>query len=144
MKPERQRTILELVQANDIYSQRELKLALEDAGFHTAQATVSRDIRELRLTKVLTSIGHKFAVPGHSEKPYDPLERVFRDGLVSMDYAGNMLVLRTINGMAEAVALALDNMNHKEILGTVAGDDVVMCVVKTESKAAALMEKLRP
>jgi len=144
MKPDRQRTILELVRTNDIYTQGELTVALKNAGFPAAQATVSRDIRELRLTKMPTSTGQKYAVPNFSNELSDPLTRVFRDGLISMDYAGNMLVLRTINGMAEAVALALDSMNHMEILGTVAGDDVVMCVIKSESQAAALMEKLTP
>ena len=145
MKHERQQAILKLVRSRDIYTQGELTEALSEAGFDVAQATVSRDIRELRLIKESTEIGLKYAAqPAHGE-PSHPLNRVFRDGVVSADNGGNMLVLRTISGMAMVVALALDNMNLPEILGTVAGDDTVICVVKTEAQAAelaiGLMEK---
>ena len=142
MKIGRQQTILELVRQNDIYTQGELTDALKNAGFPAAQATVSRDIRELRLTKVPTPTGQKYAVPQPQDEAMCPMARVFRDGLVSMDFAGNMLVLRTLSGMASAVALALDSMNHSEILGTVAGDDTIICVVKSESHAASLVERL--
>ena len=143
MKQERQRQILKLVRSRDIYTQDELTAALKDAGFSVTQATVSRDMRELRLTKISTPAGQKYAVSSTGDASSETLARAFRDGLISMDYAGNMLVLRTINGMAEVVALALDSMNHSEILGTVAGDDVVMCVIKSEAQAEALIEKLR-
>jgi len=142
MKTERQRTILELLREKDIYSQEELIAALSVAGFSVAQATVSRDIRELGLIRESTSKGQRYVAPGDAV-PNNPLARVFRDGLVSVDYAGNMLVLRTLSGMAMAVAAALDKMNFPEILGSVAGDDVVICVVKSKVAAAALTEKLR-
>ena len=144
MKSERQQAILRLVQTQDIFTQGELTEALANAGFSAAQATVSRDIRELRLTKESTDDGQKYVVPAEKDEPVHRMSRIFRDGLVSVDYAGNMLVLRTLNGMAMAVALALDEMNFSEILGSVAGDDVVMCVVKSEVHAAALAEKLTP
>jgi len=144
MKQERQQAILHLVQTQDIFTQGELTDALAKAGFSAAQATVSRDIRELRLTKEPTDDGQKYVVPTKKEEPIHRMSRIFRDGLVSIDYAGNMMVLRTLNGMAMAVALAIDEMNFSEILGSVAGDDVVMCVVKSESHAAALVEKLTP
>ena len=144
MKSERQQAILQLVRTKDIFTQEELMDALAKAGFPAAQATVSRDIRELRLTKEPTDQGLKYIVPAAKEEPIHPLLRIFRDGLVSMDYAGNMLVLHTLSGMAMAVALALDEMKLPEILGSVAGDDVVICVIRSESQAAALVEKLTP
>ncbi|MCL2840713.1 MAG: arginine repressor [Defluviitaleaceae bacterium] len=143
MKQERQRIILELIRNKDIYTQEELAIALKNAGFIATQATISRDIRELRLTKVATPAGQKYAIPTSQDISKDALARVFRDGLISVDHAGNMLVLRTISGMADVVALAIDSKNYPEILGTVAGDDVVMCVIKSESQAAALVEKLK-
>jgi len=144
MKSERQQAILHLVRTKDIFTQGELTEALAEAGFSAAQATVSRDIRELRLTKEPTDAGQKYVAPADKEEPSHRMLRIFRDGLVSVDYAGNMLVLRTLSGMAMAVALAVDEMNLSEILGSVAGDDVVICVVRSESHAAALVEKLAP
>lgn len=142
MKIQRQQAILHLVRTKDIFTQEELTAELMSAGFSAAQATVSRDIRELRLTKESTAKGQKYVPPKESDEPGNRLARIFKDGLVSMDYAGNMLVLRTLSGLAMAVALALDTMELPEVLGTIAGDDVVMCVVKSEAQAAELMEKL--
>ena len=142
MKTERQKTILHLVRTKDIFTQEELTKALAATGFPAAQATISRDIRELRLTKEPTDRGQKYVVPSKKDEPR--MSRIFREGLVSMDYAGNMLVLRTLSGMAMAVALALDEMKLSEILGSVAGDDVVICVIKSEAAAANLAETLMP
>lgn len=142
MKHDRQRAMLEILRAKDFYTQDELTAALKAAGFFVAQATVSRDIRELGIMREATKRGLKYVVPGDAEVLTSPLARVFRDGLVSAEAAGNMLVLKTISGMAMAVAAALDEKKFPEILGTVAGDDVVMCVVKTPAAAAALAEKL--
>jgi len=144
MKTERQKAILHLVQTKDIYTQEELTLELAEAGFSAAQATVSRDIRELRLTKEPTDSGQKYAALAKDDEPVHRLARIFRDGLVSTDHAGNMLILRTLSGMAMAVALALDNMNLPEIVGSIAGDDVVMSVVRTEAGATALAKKFAP
>ena len=143
MKTERQKTILHLVQTKDIFTQTELTDALASVGFPTTQATISRDIRELRLTKEPTGKGLKYTAPEKKEE-INRLGRIYRDGLVSIDYAGNMLVLRTLIGMAMAVATALDDMNLPEVLGTIAGDDVVFCVIKSEASAAELVERLTP
>ncbi|MCL2225199.1 MAG: arginine repressor [Defluviitaleaceae bacterium] len=143
MKPERQRVILELLSKTDIYTQEELTAALGAEGFFVAQATVSRDIRELGLIKERTHKGLKYAAPTGADVFVNPFARAFRDGLVSVESAGNMLVLRTYNGMAMAVAAALDEMKFDEILGSVAGDDTVMCVVKSPTAAAELADKLR-
>lgn len=144
MKYERQQAILHLVGTQNIFTQGELTEALAKAGFSAAQATISRDIRELRLIKEPTDDGLKYLVPERNDESGHRMSRIFRDGLVSVDYAGNMLVLRTLSGMAMAVALAIDEMNFDEILGSVAGDDVVICVIRSESHAAALVEKLAP
>jgi len=141
VKSERQKAILQLVRTKDIFTQEELTAALSSAGFSAAQATVSRDIRELRLLKESTPRGQKYVTP---QEPEHSLARIFRDGVISVDHAGNMLVLRTLSGLAMAVALALDDMNFPEILGSVAGDDVVLSVVRTEVDAAKLVEKLSP
>lgn len=143
MKTVRQQAILELLRTKDIYTQEEIIVALGAAGFSVAQATVSRDIRELGLVKEATCKGMKYIVPADTEVG-SPFARVFREGFVSVDYAGNMLVLRTLSGMAMAVAAALDEMKFPEILGSVAGDDVILCVVKSKADAAALTEKLKP
>ncbi|MDR0273026.1 MAG: arginine repressor [Clostridiales bacterium] len=142
MKQERHNAIIEILRNRDIYTQEELTAALSTAGFSVAQATISRDIRELGLIKENTKKGQRYVAPENSTA--NPIERVFRDGLVKVEYAGNMLVLHTITGMAMAVAYALDNMQFPEILGSVAGDDVIICVVKSKSAAAALTEKLQP
>jgi transcriptional regulator of arginine metabolism len=139
MKSERQKLILELISKKAIFTQEELTAALGAAGFSVAQATVSRDIRELGVVKepmsqrYITSRGEGSA-----------FARVFSDGLVSVENAGNMMVIKTLSGMAMAVAVALDKLEFSEILGTVAGDDCVICVVRNARAAASLVEKLKP
>jgi len=142
MKQDRQNMILQLINSYEVYTQDELIARLKENGFEATQATISRDIRELGLSKKNTPNGQKYIAPSLVSDTSDPMARVFRDGLVSVDYAGNMLVLHTLSGMAAAVALALDSMKIKDILGSVAGDDVVMCVVRSEEKAAEIVEKL--
>jgi len=140
MKKNRQEAILKLVSSRDIYTQGELAHALVKEGYTATQATISRDIRELKLTKEPAEAGLKYSTKSKDEA--HPLGRIFREVLVSIDHAGHMLVLRTLSGMAMAVALAIDEMNFSEILGTVAGDDAVICVVKSEKEAAELVKKL--
>ena len=143
MKNQRQEAILNLVRSRDIFSQAELTHALAEAGFSAAQATVSRDIRELRLVREASPAGLRYVAPG-LDAENEPLSRILRDGVVGVDYAGNMLVIKTMSGLAMAAAVVLDDMKIPEILGSVAGDDVVICVVKTEEMAAALAKRLRP
>lgn len=142
MKTQRQKAILHLVRSRDIYTQAELITALADMGFPTAQATISRDIRELRLAKEQTVQGQRYAAPLQQNETSHHLVRIFRDGLLDINYACNTVVLTTVSGLASAVALALDEMNLPEVLGTIAGENCVICVVKTEPLAAALVEKL--
>lgn len=144
MKLKRQAKILELINNYDIETQEELADRLREAGFEVTQATVSRDIRELKLTKVANEKGiQKYSVIGQSEKNISSKYiRVFKEGFVSMDIAQSILVVKTITGMAMAVAAAMDAFNYPEIVGTIAGDDTIFCAVRSDQEALKLMEKL--
>ena len=144
MKVERHSKIVELIGKYEIETQEELADYLNKAGYRVTQATVSRDIREMKLTKIATEKGRqKYAViSGNDTEITERLTRVFREAVVKMDYAQNMIVVKTLEGMGMAVAVALDNMQNSEILGTIAGDDTVFCVVRTHNQAAAIIEKL--
>lgn len=145
MKSKRHAKILEIIGKYKIETQEELSEHLEQEGFHVTQATVSRDIRELKLTKVADEAGRQKYV-AWSEKSGDMSEkyhRVFREGFVSMDMAQNILVVKTVSGMAMAVAAALDVMDCQEIVGSIAGDDTIMCAVRTVEETENLMERLR-
>ena len=145
MKVKRQSKILELIRENDIETQEMLADLLNKAGFNVTQATVSRDIRELKLTKATMQSGKQKYVATAKESSFvtERLNRVFRDGIVSIDYAQNIVVIKTLVGMAMAVAAALDSMENSEIMVTIAGDDTIFCVVKNESKAVKLTENLK-
>lgn len=145
MKVKRQSKILELIRENDIETQEMLADLLNKAGFNVTQATVSRDIRELKLTKATMQSGKQKYVATAKESSFvtERLNRFFRDGIVSIDYAQNIVVIKTLVGMAMVVAAALDSMENSEIMGTIAGDDTIFCVVKNESKAVKLTENLK-
>ena len=145
MKIARHAKILELIENYDIETQDELAQRLCEEGFVVTQATVSRDIRELKLTKVALSNGRQkyVALSENKEDMTEKYVRVFRDGFVSMDMAQNILVIKTVSGMAMAVAAALDAMDCHEIVGSIAGDDTIMCAVRTVEDTTALMGRLR-
>ncbi|WP_455958465.1 arginine repressor, partial [Anaerotignum lactatifermentans] len=138
MKIARHAKILELIEKYDIETQDELAQKLCEEGFMVTQATVSRDIREMKLTKIATERGkQKYSViTGNDTEITERLTRVFNEAVLKMDYAQNMIVIKTLEGMGMAVAVALDNMQNPEILGTIAGDDTVFCVVRTHNQAA--------
>lgn len=145
MKTNRQSKIIEIIQKNEVETQDELSALLEKDGFRVTQATVSRDIRELKLTKILTAGGRqKYAVitdaPENLSKKY---ERVLREGFLSMDMAQNILVIKTVSGMASAVCAAIDAMKMREIVGSIAGDDTIMCAIRTVDDTYAVMKKIR-
>lgn len=145
MKTNRQSKIIEIIQKNDVETQDELSALLEKDGFRVTQATVSRDIRELKLTKIPTAGGRqKYAVitdaPENLSKKY---ERVLREGFLSMDMAQNILVIKTVSGMASAVCAAIDAMKMREIVGSIAGDDTIMCAIRTVDDTYAVMKKIR-
>ena len=145
MKLERQSKILELIVKNEIGTQEELTARLEEAGFVATQATVSRDIREMKLTKVADGTGKLRYVSFRTteEDMNEKYIRIFLDGFVSMDNAQNMLVIKTVSGMAMAVAAALDHMDFPEIVGSIAGDDTVMCAIRSIDDTVLLMGKLK-
>jgi len=145
MKSKRHVKILELIKKNDIETQEELSACLEQEGYAVTQATVSRDIRELKLTKVAMSNGkQKYVVLAeNTEDMLQKYNRIFRDGFLSMDMAQNILVIKTVSGMAMAVAAALDAMDCHEIVGSIAGDDTIMCAVRSVDDTIVLMERLR-
>lgn len=145
MKTNRQYKIIEIIQKNEVETQDELSALLEKDGFRVTQATVSRDIRELKLTKIPTAGGRqKYAVitdaPENLSKKY---ERVLREGFLSMDMAQNILVIKTVSGMASAVCAAIDAMKMREIVGSIAGDDTIMCAIRTVDDTYAVMKKIR-
>ena len=145
MKTSRHAKILELIQKNDIETQEELSAHLEQEGYHVTQATVSRDIRELKLTKVSLNNGKQkyVALNETSEDMTKKYTRVFKEGFVSMDMAQNILIVKSVSGMAMAVAAALDHMDCHEIVGSIAGDDTIMCAVRTVDDTISLMARLR-
>ena len=145
MKSKRHAKILEIISNNHIETQEELSDRLEKEGFHVTQATVSRDSREIKLTKVAGQEGsQKYISLRESQMDIgEKYIRVFRAGFVSMDMAQNILVIRTVSGMAMAVAAALDSMDCHEIVGSIAGDDTIMCAVRTVEDTENLMELLR-
>ena len=145
MKTRRQSKILELIQKNDIETQEELSAYLVKEGYKVTQATVSRDIREMKLTKVALSNGRQkyVALNDAREDMSKKYVRVFRDGFVSMDMAQNILVIKTVSGMASAVCAASDAMQIHEIVGSIAGDDTIMCAIRTVDDTVSIMKKLR-
>ena len=145
MKINRHAKIVELVNKYHIETQEELADRLNQEGYKVTQATVSRDIRDLKLTKVQTEAGRqKYAVLQKSEsKVPEKYGRILRDGFISMDVAQNILVIKTVSGMAMAVAAAIDDMNWHEVVGCIAGDDTIMCAIRTVEDAEVVMEKFR-
>ena len=145
MKTKRQSRILELIRNNDIETQEELQSYLEREGFMVTQATVSRDIRDMKLTKISTNGGKQkyIALNEKSEDLSEKYVRVLKDGFVSMDMAQNILVIKTVSGMAGAVCASIDAMNIHEIVGSIAGDDTIMCAIRTTEDTVQIMKKLR-
>lgn len=145
MKKNRHQKIKELVEQFEIETQEELADRLREAGYTVTQATVSRDIRELKLSKVPMGDGRqKYTILVHSDHYLsDKYIRVLKDGFLSMDMAQNILVVKTVSGMAMAVAAAIDAMKLKEIVGSIAGDDTIMMAVRTAEDTQAVMDKIR-
>lgn len=148
MKVKRQKTILELVNSRDIETQEELVMLLEEAGFPITQATISRDIRELKLSKVTDASGRQKYVEMKqrevSENPEtDRLSRMLKDSVTSMDTAGNLLVIKTNAGMAMAVCAAIDAMSLPDIVGSLAGDDTIFCAVRTKEAAERALQTMK-
>ena len=145
MKASRQNKIIELIQDNNIETQEELAAMLNRSGFKTTQATISRDIRELRITKVSAEDGRqKYVLIRNGEsKVADKYIRVLSAGFVSAEMAQNIIVIKTVSGMAMAVGAAIDSLHIDNIVGCIAGDDTVMCAVRSVEDAKRAVEKIR-
>ncbi|MDD3222137.1 MAG: arginine repressor [Clostridia bacterium] len=144
MKSKRHAEILELIDKYDIETQEELAEHLNESGFSVTQATISRDIRELKLSKVSGSNGRQkytaFIKP--STEMTDKYSRVLKEGYVSKEVATSMIVIKTVTGMAMAVAVAIDHMELPGVVGCIAGDDTIMCALRSREDAHLVMEKI--
>lgn len=144
MKVSRQSKIIELITKYDIETQDELLARLTGAGYNVTQATVSRDIRELKITKIsIDGNRQKYAVlKGLEEGMYEKYVKILETGFLSMEQAQNIVVVKTVSGMAMAVAAALDALSLDGMAGCIAGDDTLMCAIRSKEEAVTFMEKL--
>ena len=144
MKIGRPAKIVDLIGKYDIETQEELAEYLREAGYRVTQATISRDIRELKLTKIPTNDGkQKYALmQNQSTGMNEKYLRVLKDGFVSMDMAQNILIVKTVSGMAMAVAAAIDAMHWTEVAGCIAGDDTIMCAIRSTDDTIRVMDKI--
>ena len=146
MKTQRQAKIMEIISTKDIETQEQLLQSLQEAGFYSTQATISRDIKELRIVKELTSFGtYRYTTSGKdgSHTFSARLNTIFRECITGFDYAQNMIVIKTMPGLASAAASAIDAMNMGGVLGTLAGDDTVFVVMRDSNAAAAFCGEIR-
>ena len=144
MKRQRHEVVVDLINKYDIETQEELAAYLKEEGFEVTQATVSRDIRELKLSKIATGNGkQKYIILKNDDSHLgDKYIRVLRDGFVSMNMAQNILVIKTVQGMAMAVAAAMDAMKFPEIVGCIAGDDTIMAAIKSTDETKVVIDKI--
>jgi len=144
MKNRRQMKILEIIAREEIGTQEELARRLCEEGEDVTQATVSRDIKELRLIKVAGSVGRaKYAPSSDGAHVSNRLLRIFIETVVSIDSSGNLVLVRTLAGSANAAGEAVDAMGFPEILGSLAGDNTLLLVVREGRSAAELAQRLR-
>ncbi|HHX96568.1 MAG TPA: arginine repressor [Clostridia bacterium] len=146
MKTARQRKIKEIIQNQQISTQEELSQALRRAGFNVTQATVSRDIKELRLIKIARKNNlYVYGLPKEQEIIYneDRLRLMMREFVLDVDYSENLIVIKTYPGNAHGVASLIDGSKWSGIIGTLAGDDTILLVVKPKEKVKKIMQKLK-
>ena len=145
MKKNRHDKIIELINNHEVETQEQLASLLKEAGYDVTQATVSRDIRQMKLTKQVTPDGRQKYVytTADPEVMHDKYVSVIKAGYVSMDVAGNLLVIRTVSGMAMAVAAAIDALDMPEIIGCIAGDDTIFVAMKSDEIAVELMDRYK-
>ena len=146
MKAQRQAKIVEIISNINVETQEQLLEKLQEAGFTSTQATISRDIKELRIVKELTSFGTYRYTTAAKEVPSSfsgRLNTIFRECVTDFDYAQNIIVIHTLPGLANAAASALDAMNMSVVLGTLAGDDTVMVVMRDNNAAAAFCGEIK-
>lgn len=146
MKNQRQAKIMEIISNKNVETQEQLLQALQEAGFRSTQATISRDIKELRIVKELTTFGtYRYSASADevSGTFSTKLDTIFRECITTFDYAQNMVVIRTLPGLASAAAAAIDAMNMSVVVGTLAGDDTVFLVMRDSNAAAAFCGEIK-
>ena len=146
MKIKRQSKILEIIQSNRIETQEELSERLKSTGFQTTQATISRDIKDLNIIKINSSDGKSYySVPslGMEAETNQRLEKIFKEGLITIDSAENIVVIKTLPALASAACSAIDSMKNSNILGSLAGDDTGILIMKSKETAEEFVLKIR-
>ena len=146
MKSQRQAKIMEIISSSNVETQEQLLEALQKEGFHGTQATISRDIKELRIIKELTNLGtYRYTASTNevSGSFTSKLNTIFRECVISSEYAQNIIVIRTLPGLASAAGSAVDAMNLHIVVGTLAGDDTVMVVMRDSNAAAAFCGEIK-
>lgn len=145
MKTVRQVAILDIIEKQEIETQEELANALNARGIRVTQATVSRDMKELRLIKVLTSSGkYKYATGDQADNNLtDRFIRMLAESLLSVSAANNLIVVKTLSGSANVAAEALDSMHWPEVLGTLAGDNTVLLIIRSNEETPAVTSRIR-
>lgn len=141
----RQLQLIEIINKNEIETQEALAEALRNEGYLVTQATVSRDIKDLGLIKVMTpNKTYKYAQPASTEqKSSGKMLNLFRECVISIDYAGHLIVIKTVSGGANSAATLVDKLNFPEVMGCVAGDDTILVVIKDQQKIVPIVEKLK-
>lgn len=146
MKSQRQAKIMEIISTRNVETQEQLLAALQQEGFHATQATISRDIKELRIVKELSSLGtYRYTTSANeiSGSFSSRLNTIFKECVVSFDYAQNIIVIRTLPGLASAAGSAIDAMNFSTVVGALAGDDTVIVVMRDNNAAAAFCGEIK-
>ena len=146
MKTQRQAKIMEIISNRNVETQEQLLALLQAEGFRGTQATISRDIKELRIVKELTNLGtYRYTASSNEvgNSFSNRLNTIFRECVSSVDYAQNLIVIRTLPGLASAAGSAVDSMNMSLVVGTLAGDDTVMVVMRDNNAAAAFCGEIR-
>ena len=145
MKNDRQKMILDIIAQEVVETQEQLSL-LQERGFSGTQATISRDIKQLHLVKAPAGQGkYRYAVSDHGSKIHvaDKLQTIFRESIVNVDFAQNLVVIHTMSGLANGAAAALDGMKIDQLIGTLAGDDTVLLIMRDNESAAELATSVK-
>ena len=146
MKTKRHQAILQLIERYPIDRQEDLLAYLRKEGFDVTQATVSRDIRELRLTKTAVAGGYRYLAPGteagKTSHPQNRFETIFREAIIKVDYAGHMVLVRCYSGMANAACEVFDSQQWEDVVGTLSGDDTFFILMRSEQAAQTICRQL--
>ena len=145
MKTQRHAKMREIIHTHPVDTQEELLKWLRDCGYEVTQATVSRDIKELRLIKTLDSNGrYRYStVRLESDSMSSKFHSLFSDAVMGIDYAGNLVVVKCLSGMAQAVCAGMDSLHWDQVIGTLSGDDTFICITKDEERSIELTSELK-